>query len=209
MPSLASYDKGKKSFQGRTYKADIDAHLDFNDRLWSIVKAAKKKLPRRVFCVGNHEYRINRAVEMQPELEGAIGPQDLQLNYFYDDVVDYQGGSPGVIEVDGIHYAHFHVSGLMGRPVGGEHPAYSLVSKRFSSCTAGHSHLADICYRTNADGRKIIGCLAGVYQDYDSDWAGEVNNLWWRGVVFKKNVDQGQYDPSFISIDTIKKEYAN
>lgn len=52
-----------------------------------------------------------------------------------------------------------------------------------------------------------MGCLAGVYQDYESDWAGEVNRLWWRGVVFKRNVDNGSYDPEFISLDRIKKTY--
>jgi len=209
MPSLSGYDKGKKSFHGRTYRADVDAHLDWQDRCWSIVRAAKKRLPRRVFCVGNHEQRIVKAIEMQPELEGAIGMQDLELEYFYDEVVPYSGSVPGSIEIDGIHYAHFHVSGLMGRPVGGEHPAYSLVSKRFTSCTAGHSHLADLCIRTDTSGRKIIGCVAGVFQDYESDWAGEVNRLWWRGVVHKTNVERGQYDASFISLDRIKKEYGN
>jgi hypothetical protein len=144
---------------------------------------------------------------MQPELDGAISMDDLELEYFYDEVVPYNGSIPGSIEVDGIHYAHFHVSGLMGRPVGGEHPAYALVSKRFASCTAGHSHLADYTIRTAPTGRKIMGCLAGVFQDYDSDWAGEVNRLWWRGVVFKRNVEDGQYDPQFISLDSMKKEY--
>jgi len=209
MPSLSGYDKGRKSFQGRTYRADIDAHLDFNDRLWSIVKSAKKRLPRRIFLVGNHEERINKAINMQPELEGAIGMQDLELERYYDEVIPYEGGTPGTIALDGIHYAHYHVSGLMGRPVGGEHPAYSLVTKRFTSCTAGHSHLADLCYRTSSDGRKIIGCVAGVYQDYDSDWAGNVNRLWWRGVVVKRNVSNGTYNPQFISLETLKREYGS
>lgn len=208
MPSLSGYDKGKRTFHGRTYRADVDAHLDWQDKLWSTVKATKKRLPKRYFCIGNHEERINKAINVQPELEGAIGMGDLKLEEYYDVVVPYNGGSPGVVEINGIHYAHYHVSGLMGRPVGGEHPAYSLVSKQFSSCTAGHSHLADLCYRTNTAGKKIIGCLAGVYQDYDTDWAGEVNRLWWRGIVVKRNVHQGVYDPEFISLDRIKREYS-
>jgi hypothetical protein len=60
--SLCSYDKGRKSFQGRTYKADIDAHSDFQDRLWSVVRKAKKRLPRRITLIGNHEQRITRAM---------------------------------------------------------------------------------------------------------------------------------------------------
>ena len=208
LPSLAGFDKGKRSFHGKTYKADVDSHLDFQDRLWHYVKKTKKRLPERHVLVGNHEYRIHRALEIQPELEGTIGLADLQLDRYYDTVTDYVGTTPGTLLVDGIFYAHYFVSGVMGRPVGGEHPAFSLLSRQYRSCTAGHTHLADYCIRTRADGRKIHGCLAGVYQDYDSDWAGEVNKLWWRGVVLKRNVDgQGWYDPSFISLDYLRRNY--
>ena len=43
MESLCSYDRGHKSFQGRTYAKDIEAHNDFQDRLWSTVRKAKRK----------------------------------------------------------------------------------------------------------------------------------------------------------------------
>jgi hypothetical protein len=58
-----------------------------------------------------------------------------------------------------------------------------------------------------AKGRHLMGCVAGVYQDYEADFAGEANELWWRGVVHKKDVCDGVYDPNFISMHTIKKEY--
>lgn len=208
MPSLSSYDRGKKIFQGRSYRNDIDSHLDFNDRLWNKVKKQKKKLPKRIFCIGNHEERIERVIQTSPELDGAIGYHDLELEKYYDQIIPYNGGTPGSIMVDGVYYAHYFVSGVKGLPLGGEHPAYSLLTKRFSSHTCGHSHLADLCYRSLPNGKKIQGCVVGCYQDYDSDWAGEVNNLWWRGVVYKKNVEYGMYDPSFISLDSLKKEYA-
>jgi hypothetical protein len=207
MPSLCSYDRGKKSFHGRTYQADINAHLDFQDRLWSPLRARKKRLPRTYYLIGNHDQRINTAINLQPELEGVIGLHDLELREWYDEIVYYNGSSPGVIQLDGIAYSHFFTSGVMGRPVGGEHPATSLLSKQFQSCTAGHLHLADWSIRTNATGTKIMGCVCGVFQDYDANWAGEANKLWWRGVVVKENVENGCYDPSFISLDRLKKEY--
>jgi len=61
---------------------------------------------------------------------------------------------------------------------------------------------------TRADGRKIMGCVCGVYQDYDSEWAGVVNKLWWRGVVIKKDVSEGVYSPAFVSLDSLRKEYS-
>lgn len=207
MPSLSSYDKGKKSFQGRTYAADLHAGLDFLDRTFSIIRKQKKKLPRFIFLEGNHENRLKRAINLQPELEGTVSFKDFELDRYFDEVVEYEGGTPGVINIDGICYAHYFVSGVMGRPISGEHPAYSLISKQYTSCSAGHIHTADYAIRTNADGWKLHGLLGGCFQDYDSDYAGEANRLWWRGCVHKRGVTKGNYDPSFISLERLKKEY--
>jgi hypothetical protein len=207
MPSLSSYDRGRRSFQGRSYRADIDAGLDFNERLWSRVTRRKKKLPRTVFLEGNHEHRIHRAIDLQPELDGAIGYSDLNLSEWYDDIILYEGSTPGHIEIDGITYAHYFISGVAGRPVGGEHPATSLITKKLSSATQGHLHLADWSTRMSLTGNRIMGCFVGCYQDYMADWAGVISNLWWSGVVIKRNVENGCYDPEFVSLSRIRKEY--
>ena len=208
LPSLSSYDKGRKSFQGKTYRQDINAHLEFQDRLWSPVLRRKKKLPRRIFCHGNHEQRINTTINISPELYGTISHNDLGLGEWYDDIVPYSGNTPGTIEVDGILYSHFLSSGISGRPVSGEHSGHALLGKYYSSATVGHSHLFDLCVRTRADGRKILGCTVGCYQDYTNDWAGEIGKLWDRGILIKRNVDQGMYDPQWLSMKAIKDEYA-
>lgn len=210
LPSLSSYDKGKASFHGRNYQADIDAHLDFQDRLWSPIRKLKKKLPFRVYLEGNHEHRIKKALEYSPELEGekfGMSFKDLDLDYYYNVSVEYDGGTPGVFQYDGVNYAHFFVSGLMGRPIGGENHAASLIKKQFASCTCGHSHTADFAIRTDTHGKKLLGLVAGVYQDYDSPWAGSVNRLWWDGVVVKRNVQDGVYDPQFVSLHSLREAY--
>lgn len=207
MPSLSGYDRGKKSFQGRTYKADIEAHLEFQDRVWGRVKRRKKSLPRRVFCIGNHEYRITRAIDLQPELEGAIGLGDLRLSDYYDEVVDYEGNTPGLIEIDGVTYAHYFIGGIAGRPLSGAHPADTLITKKLSSATCGHTHLADWSTQIDLRGRRVMGCFVGCFQDYHADWAGVVNGLWWRGIVIKRGVEAGSYDPSFVSLERLRQEY--
>lgn len=95
----------------------------------------------------------------------------------------------------------------MGRAISGEHPAYSLLVKQYQSCTSGHLHTLDYATRTKADGSRIQGLMAGVFSDYFADFAGEANELWWRGVIVKRNVNEGTYDPEFISMDRLKKEY--
>lgn len=208
MESLCSYDRGTKSFQGRSYRADIDAHNAFQDRLWSVVRTAKKKLPLRVILHGNHEHRIGRAIETQPELEGAIGYGDLQLDRWYDIVVPYQGATPGTIDVDGVTYAHYLVSGVSGRPVSGEHLAYSLLAKHHASCVVGHNHTLDYCIRTTVSGRRIQAVCAGVCQEHYSSFAGEAQKLWWNGVVVLENVSDGVFDLRTISLDQLKEKYS-
>ncbi len=207
MPSMSAYDKGKKSFHGRSYHKDLEAGLDFDERMWAPIRKAKKKRPHAVFIECNHEHRLKKLLDMQPELEGTVSFDDFGLKRNYDEIVEYEGQTPGIITIDNINYAHYFVSGVMGRPIGGEHPAYSLITKEFTSCTCGHIHVADYAIRTTANGRKLHGLVAGVYQDYDSDWAGEINKLWWRGVALKRNVSDGDYDLQLIGIDALRKEY--
>ena len=212
MASLSTYDKGKASFHGRNYEADIESHLDFQERMWGPVKRSKKKQPHKVILEGNHEHRIKKAIDMSPELEGerfGVSFRDLDFDKYYNDVVEYKGQTPGLIQLDGINYAHYFISGVMGRPIGGEHHAYSLLAKNFQSCTCGHSHTADWAVRTDPHGKKIMGLVAGVYQDYDSPWAGHVNDLWWRGCVIKRHVEDGSYSPQFVSIEDLRKEYGD
>jgi len=210
MSSLSSYDKGKASFHGQSYERDIEAHLDFQERLWAPIKRSKKKQPYKVVLEGNHEHRIKRVLDLNPEYSGdrfGVSFKDLDFHSYYNEVVEYKGQTPGIYTIDGVSYAHYFISGLMGRAIGGEHHAYSLIAKNFTSCTCGHSHTADWAVRTDTGGKKIMGLVAGAYQDYHSGWAGHVNDLWWSGVVVKRHVEDGRYDPQFISIEALRKEY--
>lgn len=208
MPSLSSFDKGTKASIGRTYEKDIAAHTDFQERMWDPVKKQKKKMPYSVFIMGNHENRIEKAINAAPELDGAISTSDLELNAWYNDVVPYDGNTPGIIDVDGVWYSHYFVSGAMGRAISGEHTAYTLVQKAGGSCTQGHTHEFDYCVRSRMDGTKMHGLVVGCFQDYTNDWAGKIALQWDRGVVVKRNVEDGTYDHEWISLKSMKKEYA-
>lgn len=207
LPSLASYDKGTRAAVGRTYKQDIDAHNDFQDRLWARARKSKRKLPRRVRLIGNHEQRIDRALDANPQLQDSIGYKDLQLDKYYDEVIHYEGSTPGTIQIDGITYAHYFAAGLLGRPVGGEHAAYSLISKKHTTCTQGHSHVIDWCMKNDGNGKPILGLVAPCFIDYEVDWAGQVQKLWTAGVTIKRGVEKGVYSPQFITIKELEREY--
>lgn len=209
MASLSSYDKGLAHFYGRNYRADVDAHLEFEDRVWSPVKALKKRMPHRVFCIGNHEDRISRALAKNPELQGALSMKDLDLERYYDLVVPYAGhGGPGEVEIDGISYAHYVVTGVSGRPLGSLHQGYSLLQKRHRSTTVGHQHVFSYEMEpTHRGERTLHGLSLPCMVDYPVSWAGNVVDLWSRGVVIKRDVQDGNYDLEFVSLARLKRLY--
>lgn len=193
MSSLCNHDRGKASFFGRSYRADIDVGLEAHERIWGPVRKANF-MPRRVFCEGNHEERIRRAIDMQPELEGAIGYNDLALSNYYDDIVPYRGNFPDSINIHGITYAHFLTSGAMGRPIQTEHAAYTLIMKKLVSCVVGHSHRLNYAVRTREDGFKVHGLVCPMATPHDLLYAGSLNRHWDRGIVLLDNVENGSYD---------------
>ena len=213
MPSLSSYDKGKRSFEGRRYKHDIQAAnealaltfnplIEYNERM----KATKNKQykPDIHVCLGNHENRINRATQLDSMLEGTISTEDIQFIEYGCIVHPFLEE----VEIDGVHYSHYFVSGVMAKPIGGEHPATMLLTKQHKSCTAGHSHLADWSQRKQVGGNHIMGCVVGCYFEHHEEYVPpSVNSMWWRGLVIKDNVVDGCYDPRFISMNTIKKNF--
>lgn len=208
LSSLSSYDKGLKHFYGRNYKADVNAFLDFEEKTWEPVKRQKKRLPLRVYCIGNHDYRIERALAKSPELQGAISMKDLELNRYYDEVVDYQGyGTPGILEVDGISYSHYVIAGVSGKPLAAQHQGFQLLQKRHKSTTVGHQHVFSYDVQSIAKDKFIHGLCIPCLTDYPVDWAGLVEDLWTRGVVIKRNVEDGNYDLEVVSLARLKKEY--
>jgi len=207
MESLSSYDKGKASFHNRRYKADIDSGLDFNDRLFHQIKKAKKKKPFSVFLEGNHEHRVKRMLSYSFELEGTVGFKDFDLNNYYDEVVEYEGATPGTVNVDGINYAHFFISGVKGLPISGVNAARTLLQKQHVSSTSFHLHTLDFSVETTGQNKKIFGLFAGVGHDRIEDFAGGASHIWWPGVIIKREVDDGYYEPEFVSFKRLKKIY--
>jgi hypothetical protein len=204
MPSLCSYDKGTKGFEGRRYNKDIEAGVEAQDRIRQRLKKAKKKLPRFVRMLGNHENRINRAVNEDAVLDGVISMKDLQSKEYGWEEYPFQQ----TVDIGGIDFAHYFTSGIMGRPIGGEHPGYTLLSKRHKSSTQGHAHTYDHAVRTRGN-QHIHGLVVGVYSDYHMDYAGPANQLWRSQIVIKRNVCDGDYDLETINIRRLRDAYGS
>lgn len=214
MSSLCSYDKGKSDYSARRYRDDIGmVHLAqeillnplYNLNLQQRKNKKRKYSPELIMLLGNHEHRINRAIELDSViLDGTISTKDLGYEEFGWEVHPFLD----VVHIDGIAYSHYFVSGVMGRPISGEHPAASLIAKQYMSCTAGHLHTFDAARRTRADGRHIRSLIAGCFLDHYEEYAGPANDLWWRGVFIKDNVVDGDYDLIEYSLKRLKDNYS-
>lgn len=204
MSSLCHYDRGTRGFEGRRYQRDIEAGIEAQDRLLTEVRKRKKKLPRFVRTLGNHENRITRAANVDAVLEGTLSLDDLQSKEYLWEAYPFL--EP--VDIDGVDYCHYFTSGVMGRPIGGEHPAYSMLSKRFKSSTQGHTHTYDYAIRSRGN-RHIHGLVCGVFQDYEADYAGPANKMWRKGVTIKRHVQDGDYDIEFVSLERLRRIYGS
>ena len=209
MPSLSVYDIGKKSFEGRTYMADVEAGIRgmqaflapiYEEQARLIRNKDKRWNPRMVFCIGNHEERIMRAIESDRKLDGLMGYDDLMLDADWE-VHDFLK----VVVIDGVAYSHYMVSGSMGRPIG---TAQQMVNKTHMSCVVGHQQGRQVAYGRKADGSSITCIIAGSCYDHNEDYMGIQGNKHWRGVVVLNEVDNGSFDEMFVSLKYLKGKYA-
>ena len=214
LPSLSSYDKGRKCFEGRRYWKDIDAARKAMDKLMKPLhdynrKRAKGKHkqynPRLVMLLGNHENRINRAVEAESILECTISTDDLRYKEAGWEVHNFLE----VVEIDGIRYSHFFprsASGRVMQSTRGAPNAATQVRREMGSCTSGHLQGLDFSiYQTGK--QRFYGLIAGSCYTHDEDYLTPQGTQYWRGIIMKHEVKDGEYDPMFVSLDYLKRRY--
>lgn len=203
LESLSSYDK----FKASTYKADIEAAIKAQEIFAKPWKFNKKKRPKMFRLIGNHEDRINRFAYDYPEFAAWISLADLQYKEHNWETIEYNGKHPGILELEGVHYAHFLTHQNTPHPISGKHHANALLDKKHLSCTVGHSHCFDYKIQPRADGSKIQGLVAGCYFDSFKAFAGNNNYGWWKGVHIKRLYRNEPYDLQSISLNHIMKEF--
>ncbi len=209
MPSLSSYDKkGGTRLEGQRIVADIRAGNDafavlnapineYNARRREFKE--KQWAPRRVLLRGNHENRIERAVDDDAQLEGFLSLDLLESPGW--EVVPFL--KP--IFIDGVGYAHYWQNTMTGRPLGGM--VLTRLKTLGHSFTMGHQQLLDYAMRFVA-GRSQHGLVAGACYLHDEDYKGYQGNAHWRGIVVCHDVRDGSYDPMMVSLDYLRRRYA-
>jgi hypothetical protein len=205
MPSLSSYDKGKKAFEGRRYKRDIEAGQfamqAFLKPIEDFNKTAKKPYnPRKVLLYGNHEHRIDRAVNDDPMLAGMLSKKDLAFEEYGWECHEFLE----VVLIEGIAFSHYFTSGVMGRPVTS---AQALLTKKHMSCLAFHQQGLQIATGHRADGTLLTAVIAGSAYEHSEDYLGPQGNNHWRGFLMLNDVKDGAFDLMPVSLSYINKKY--
>lgn len=207
MHSLSSYDLGKRSGEGARYEADIAASKRGMEVLMQPIKQYNIRqrswhkplyVPRKVITLGNHEQRIVRHTNAYPVLYGRLSYEDLGYQDFGWEVHDFLE----TVEIDGILYSHYFPRNAQGRVVQthrGATNARLQVQREGQSCSSGHLQGLDFHVQQRRE-RRDYGIIAGSFYLHEEDYLSPQGTAYWRGVVYKHEVNDGNYDPMFISI---------
>lgn len=207
MESLSSYDRGKRAAEGRRVALDIEATHRAMDLLMRPIREEVRRTrgrwkPELHLTLGNHEHRIERAIEGSAELDGVLSM----------DALEYESAGWRVhpflkpVVLDGVHYAHFFANPLSGRPYGGQSIDTRLKNIGFSF-SQGHQQTLMAGQRFLNNGQRIRGLVAGSCYLHDEDYRGPQANGEWRGIIVKNEVFDGSYDLMEVSLDYLCRRY--
>jgi hypothetical protein len=204
MPSLSLYDKGKRSYEGRRYVKDCEAANYSLERFERVLEDYNRKHPeapynpRKVITFGNHEARIERATMLDASLDGKLTLEDLDFERRGWETHPFLQ----VVEIDGVQYSHYFISGAMGRPVSS---AAALLKARGTSATMGHVQRMDVAYHPQT---QQIGMFCGTCYLHDEDYLGPQGNSAPRQIIMKHEVENGRYDLMAVSLRYLQKRYS-
>ena len=210
LPSLSSYDKGKKKMEGKRYVQDIEEankawgilnrpFVDFNRNRRTTKHGGWN--PPRYILHGNHEDRIDRACESDAQLDGVLSTDQLDYARSGWNVSPFLE----VLWLDGVAYSHYFYNPMTGKPLGG-----ASVDTRLK--TIGHTftqgHQQTLMYGLRfVGGKSQHGLVAGACYLHDEDYKGPQGNAHWRGIIVKHQVENGSFDPMFVSLNYLCQRF--
>lgn len=211
MPSLSSWDKGKKSHEGQNVQRDIEA----TKRAMAILLKPLRDLqaqqsadgeevysPRMIMLYGNHCDRITRHVESNPELYGFLSLDSLGYKEAGWETVDFL--TP--VTVDGIAYSHYFANSGNGKAMSGT--ADVMLKNLGVSFVQGHRQVMSIGTRfLPTTGQQMWGLILGACYEHNEKYLGETGNKHFRGIAVLHNVCDGSYDPMLVSLKWLEEQF--
>jgi hypothetical protein len=195
MPSLSSYDVGKKSYEGRRYVDDIKAGNDALDLFDSQLGRFKPR--RKVFLLGNHEQRIERAIEADRKLDGTIGYHDFNLKANGWEVKPFLK----VVTIGGVEFSHFFASGVKGKAVSS---APALMRLRQGSAIMGHNQDFQIATHNL---KHQMAIMAGAFYQHKETYLPLQAQDHRRHILMLSEVKGGVFDLMMVSLEFLRSRF--
>jgi len=202
MPSLSSYDRGTASAENKRYQFDIEATHKAMELLMTPIVNEQDYKPRLILTLGNHEDRISRYTNDHPELMEQLSIDNLGFDAWGWEVIPFL--KP--IEVDGVLYAHYFYNPNTGKPYGGLNLETRLKTIG-TSFTMGHQQGLLTAIRDLPNGKRMRGLVAGSFYQHKEAYKGYQGNSHWQGIIFKHEVQEGNYDLMELSLNYLRKRY--
>lgn len=205
--ALCSHDNATPEYYERNFWEEFEVGLKAFDKIENWRRRFGKRNCSFYFTEGNHENRYNKWMAGDNRLRTSPFPKTVkELVEFYrpTTTVNYFPFLQPLVYND-IAFSHYFVSGLMGRPQGGERPAANILRSQHMSCVACHSHTFDFAERTRADGRKVYALVGGCFVNSDDPFkfAGAARKLWWNGLTILHVTNPGEFDVEAVSMDRL------
>lgn len=198
MESLSKYDLGTIRGENKRLKRDLQAARTAMDMLMEPIRACAGYAPELHLTMGNHEKRLDRFANEHPYLEEVVGTHMLSYEEWGWKVHPFLK----VAEIDGVQYCHYFVTGESGRPVTS---APALLRRRHKSAIMGHNQRTDVAFQPVTHQWAIF---CGVCNLHDEAYLGPQGNHVRRQILVLHEVEEGRFDPMFVSLRFLEKAYA-
>jgi hypothetical protein len=190
----------KLEMEGTRWVEDIEVTRDSLDKFMRPFYRRKRKMPKRVLIMGNHEKRADRYVTENPHLEGIVGSHQLGFEDFGFKVQPFNRP----LDIGGFKFVH-HMMGQSPRPIRVNSPSNGFI-KRGSSYVTGHTHIAGH-WRHNFEDRTVhgidLGCAIHKNMGHQENWSCQSAHKYDRGVWVFDNVENGDADIRYVRLETL------
>lgn len=209
MPSCSKHNKpGSKETEGTRILEDINVGNEAFQTFVAPMEAEQARLIRnkekqwkveKEFLFGNHEHRVDRAVNETPQLDGVISRDMMKTPGFR------RHEFLEIVEIDGIWYSHYFSNTLSGRPIGGTIP--NRLNKIGHSFVQGHQQGFLFGCQQYPGSLTRFGLVAGSFYLHDEDYRDAQSNGEWRGLCVLNEVKDGAMDIMPLSMDYLRRKY--
>lgn len=202
MEALSSYDKGKASGENRRFQGDIDVG---NQAIRLMLKNIDPDIiiHRRLVTLGNHEYRMQRAANDNPEFVGFLDNHLLAWESEGWEVFSFLE----VAYIEDVAFCHYFQSPGNGRAISSINGVRPLLLKTMGAVVHGHTHEFDYDSLGTAGGKKIAGCIVGCAFEHDEDYRGQGNSHMDRGLVVLENLKGSMFRAHFKDFTQLRREF--